>query len=274
MANTLATSDPRLRPLICYLPDTADDLSGRWRRQWDSIHGGFFGVDLTASDAPHRDFLIERLNTEFHRIDRPVVLIAHGIGCMPLAWWAEYGDPASIERIIGALLIEPPDVDRPGRHPWLSRFGACSRTPLPFPSFVVASSDDPRSPIRTAMSLAADWGSSFACAGHKGRLNPQRDGDRKLLEWLLDRLLLNETGSGDTAEPSRATFTRQHQDRPEVARADWPDPSTGIKKEHDTSYQRTVARRARPGRIPRQWSSPRSQSSARVVHSPGAVAEI
>lgn len=274
MANTLATPDLRQKPMICYLPDRADDLSWSWRRQWESIHGGCLSVDVTASNAPHRDFLVERLNSEFHRIDRPVVLIAHGIGCVPLAWWAEYGDPAPAQRVIGALLVEPPDVDRPGRHPWLSRFGACSRAPLPFPSFVVASENDPRCPIRTAMLLARDWDSGFAYAGDKGRLTPQRDGDRKLLAWLLARLLMDGFGSGTTVELSRARFTKQRGGRPAVARTDWPDRFTAIEKEHDTSFQPRAARRARAGHGLRQWSSPPSQSSARVVHSAGAAAEI
>jgi hypothetical protein len=46
---------------------------------------------------------------------RPVVLVAHSLGCLAVAWWAEYERLANGLRadlpVIGALLVAPPDVE-------------------------------------------------------------------------------------------------------------------------------------------------------------------
>jgi predicted alpha/beta hydrolase family esterase len=141
-------------------------------------------------DDPHRNTWVNKLNLAIHRAERPVVLVAHSLGCMTVAWWAEYEQPRPDSGVIGALLVAPPDVDRPGLDPRLARFGACPRGELPFPSVLVASQDDPYCSRTTAISLARDWGSRFADAGAVGHINAESDlGDWPLGQRLLEQLL-------------------------------------------------------------------------------------
>ena len=121
------------------------------------------------------------------RVPSGMELGRHGLGCVTTAWWAEYEQPRYAAPVVGALLVAPPDVERPGRDPRLARFGACPRKPLPFPSFLVASGNDPPCPFDTAVSLARDWGSRFAFAGDVGHL----DASSNLGEWPLGERLLN-----------------------------------------------------------------------------------
>lgn len=177
-------------PLILLIPGLNDSGPDHWQTRWERKQANARRVDLGMWDDPHRNTWVNKLNLAIHRADRPVVLVAHSLGCLTVAWWAEYEQPGPDSGVVGALLVAPPDVDRPGLDPRLARFGACPRGELPFPSVLVASQDDPYCSQRSAISLARDWGSRFADAGAVGHVNAQSDlGDWPLGEHLLEQLL-------------------------------------------------------------------------------------
>lgn len=99
---------------------------------------------------------------------RPVVLIAHSLGCIAVAHWAErFGGG----RVAGALLVAPADAERAGAPAALAPFAPIPRRPLPFPSLVVASSNDPASDPARSAGLAGHWGSRFICLPDAGHIN-------------------------------------------------------------------------------------------------------
>ncbi|MBW8752835.1 MAG: serine hydrolase family protein [Sphingomonadales bacterium] len=177
-------------PLILLIPGLHDSGPDHWQTRWERKYANARRVELGMWDDPHRNTWVNKLNLAIHRAERPVVLVAHSLGCLTVAWWAEYEQPGPDSGVIGALLAAPPDVDRPGLDPRLARFSACPRAELPFPSVVAASQNDPYCSQRSAISLARDWGSRFADAGAVGHINAASDlGDWPLGERLLDQLL-------------------------------------------------------------------------------------
>jgi predicted alpha/beta hydrolase family esterase len=70
---------------------------------------------------------------------RPAIVIAHSLGCINLAHLAQRQPTA----IAGALLVAPADVERPNVPAEIAGFGPIPRTRLPFPSRLVASTNDP-----------------------------------------------------------------------------------------------------------------------------------
>ncbi len=101
---------------------------------------------------------------------RPVVIVAHSLG-VPAVIQAL---PHLTNAIAGALLVAPPDVANPAIRPrHLMTFGPYPRDPLPFPSMVVASRNDPFCDFEIAEDLAAAWGSLFIDAGETGHLNSE-----------------------------------------------------------------------------------------------------
>jgi predicted alpha/beta hydrolase family esterase len=144
-------------------------------------------LSLGMWDAPHRNTWVNKLNLAIRRADRPVVLVAQGIACLAVAWWAEYEQADAGDAVTGALLVLPPDIDRPGADPRLARFGACPRGPLPFPSYLVAGPDEPAELRHSLSQLARDWNASFV--SEEVGTADWPDG-----QWLLDRLLRRETG--------------------------------------------------------------------------------
>ena len=153
------------------------------RRTWQTLE--LTGLDFQIIDlgdwpakgggAPHRNTLVNRLGLAIHRARRPVLLLAHGHGCVVAAWWAEYENPTfhggqSANRVLGAVLVEPPDLDRPGSDPAMALIGSCPRGPLPFPSFLVSDIAHAEDLRRSRRMLAADWGSRLAEVTRNERL--------------------------------------------------------------------------------------------------------
>jgi hypothetical protein len=98
--------------------------------------------------------------------------------------------PELVYRAKGALLVAPADVDLPGVPLVLKDFAPIPRQPLPCPSVVVASSNDPYLPTDSARELASVWGSSLVEIGEAGHIN----GESGLGDWpdgkrLLRRLM-------------------------------------------------------------------------------------
>jgi predicted alpha/beta hydrolase family esterase len=207
-------------PLILLIPGLHDSGPDHWQTRWEHKLANVQRVELGMWDDPHRNTWVNKLNLAIYRANRPVVLAAHSLGCLTVAWWAEYERPTADSGVIGALLVAPPDVDRPGLDDRLARFGACPRGELPFPSVVVASQDDPYCSQRTAIALARDWGSRFADAGAVGHINADSDlGDWPLGERLLEQLMrgrgplpreLDVTGFVPTWQDSAAHRARRH----------------------------------------------------------------
>lgn len=178
MANTTV----RTKPLVLLITGRGQGDDNRWIKSWQLARDDTQWVELGEWDAPHRNTWVNKLNLAIHYAERPVILVAHDIGCLAVAWWAEYEQPVPNELVAGALLVAPPDVDRPGADPRLAPFGACPRRTLPFPSFVVADRYASQPQLVTSTQLASDWGSSFT-------LDEIDDRDCAQGQYLLRRLL-------------------------------------------------------------------------------------
>lgn len=174
-------------PLILLVPGLGNSGPGHWQTLWEENLPDCRRVDLGLWDDPHRNTWVNKLNLVIQRADRPVVLVAHGLGCLVVSWWAEFEQPRD-GKVIGALLVAPPDVEERHIDRRLTRFAPFPQGELPFPSFLVASRNDPGMAYGSARRLAETWGSRFADAGPVGHINAEAD----LGEWAFGRLLLNQ----------------------------------------------------------------------------------
>lgn len=110
-------------------------------------------------------------------IDGPVVIVAHSGGCIMVAHWAQQS--AHLAKVRGALLATPPDFETPmpDGYPTLAVLDSAGwlpvpRTPLPFPSWVALSQNDPLGSVERVSELAQDWNSTVIDLGEVGHLNP------------------------------------------------------------------------------------------------------
>jgi len=118
---------------------------------------------------------VTMLQASLAQIRGPVILVAHSAGCMIVAHWAQ----RHRRTIKGALLVTPPDFESPmpPGYPTPDVLDQCGwlpvpRTPLPFPSIVAASANDPLARLERVAELSDTWGSRLVSLGNVGHLNP------------------------------------------------------------------------------------------------------
>jgi predicted alpha/beta hydrolase family esterase len=109
--------------------------------------------------------------------DLPIVIVAHSLG---VATAIHAVNELSPGMIAGAFLVAPADVDNAARWPVTSGytfdrsahgFAPLPMRRLPFPSAVVASTNDPYCSLERARVLAQNWGARFIQAGMMGHIN-------------------------------------------------------------------------------------------------------
>lgn len=101
---------------------------------------------------------------------KPVVFVAHSAGCSLVAHAAE--KLAHLNKVKGAYLVAAPSENSlrllQGIDPIFSHV---PRAPLPFPSLLVASSNDPYATMESSAEFASAWGSVLVEAGEAGHIN-------------------------------------------------------------------------------------------------------
>jgi predicted alpha/beta hydrolase family esterase len=176
-------------PHILTVPGLDGSGPRHWQSIWERELPDCSRADLGAWHTPHRNSWVNRLNLAIRDVGRPVILVAHSLGCLAVAWWAQLERPAYGDPVVGALLVAPPEVDVQPFDQRLAGFAPTPVLPLPFPSIVAASRDDPYIQIERARRLALFWGSQFADAGATGHINAESElGHWDFGLFLLGRL--------------------------------------------------------------------------------------
>jgi len=174
-------------PLCLTVPGIGNSGRGHWQTLWERDRLDCARIDLGCWEAPIRNVWLSRIDQAVGDAGRPVVLVAHGLGCHAVAWWAALLGKAAARRVRGALMVAPPDPRRDRR---LADFAPVPTAMLPFPSIVAASRDDGVADLGWSRALAAEWVSDFDLgeAGHvnaRSRLGGWSEGQR-LLDMLID----------------------------------------------------------------------------------------
>ncbi|MEW6480101.1 RBBP9/YdeN family alpha/beta hydrolase [Hydrogenophaga bisanensis] len=170
---------------VLILPGWQNSGPGHWQSRWETLHG-FRRVDQHDWMTPRRGDWIARLEDVILGSDGPVVLVAHSLGCILTAAWAQVS--RSTARVQGALLVAPGDPERDELRGVLPSWAPIVRDRLPFPSLLLGSHDDPYCSLAKAQSLADAWGSRFIDCGPCGHINAESG----LGDWPDGLALLRE----------------------------------------------------------------------------------
>src|SRR5215217_2714954 len=96
-------------PLALTIPGLNSSGPSHWQSIWENTRGDCERVDLGMWSSPRRNSWVTKLDHAIKTAPAPVILVAHSLGCLAVAWWAAlegqpYGWP-----VAGALLVAPPD---------------------------------------------------------------------------------------------------------------------------------------------------------------------
>lgn len=200
------------QPQILLVPGLHNSGPEHWQSHWERELPEASRVELGCWDDPDRNLWVNRLNLAIHKATAPVILVAHSLGCHAVAWWAEYEQASrDADKVIGALLVAPPDVESAGVDPRLKRFGPLIPGRLPFRSLLVASTDDPYAAMGQSKRMARKWGSQLVDAGPLGHINAASGiGNWPYGKFLLRRLIRT---MGETIETAAGDPVAAHQRR-------------------------------------------------------------
>ena len=148
-------------PEVLIVPGLRNSGAAHWQTLWQEQNPLFQRLTLLDWDTPDLDTWASAVANATAGASAPPIVVAHSFGCLAML-------RAAISqgvRIAAALVVAPADPDRFDATPLLPR-GL-----LPFPTILVASTNDPWLKFLKAGALATRWGSRFIGYRNAGHIN-------------------------------------------------------------------------------------------------------
>ena len=122
---------------------------------------------------------VEAIQNQVSQITGPILIVAHSAGVLMTIHWASRHASNLDTRVIGALLVSPPDITAswPSQYPSPATLKQNGWSPipdetLPFAALVVGSTNDYLASFSSVKNMAENWGCKLHNAGSVGHLNP------------------------------------------------------------------------------------------------------
>jgi predicted alpha/beta hydrolase family esterase len=156
---------------ILIVPGLGSSGADHWQTRWQAKLSTARRVAQDDWETPRRDAWVARILEAIDAAARPVVIVAHSLGCIAVAHAAADFAPG---RVKGALLVAPPSARAIQAIAAIDpAFAPLPIDPLPFPSLLVASQTDPHASPLEAEEMAGRWGSHLLDAGDAGHINAE-----------------------------------------------------------------------------------------------------
>lgn len=176
---------------VLILPGLGNSGPGHWQTLWEQADPSFKRVAQRDWEHPQLDEWAANLEAAVAEAGPGVVLVAHSLGCLLVAHWAQ----RSAGRVHGALLVAVPNPGRADFPASAASFGPVPLVALPFPSILVASEDDRYGSVEFAQRCASAWGSRLVSIGPAGHINAESG----LGQWPEGAALLESLIRGDVS---------------------------------------------------------------------------
>jgi uncharacterized protein len=169
---------------IVLLPGLYDSGPDHWQSHWERTLPNTLRVVQRDWETPARDEWVATLEDAVVEAGPDSVLVSHSTACALIAFWA-----AQTSRTVrGALIVAPSDTEGSNYPKGPTGWTPMPANRLPFPSIVVASTDDEYVSLERARAFADAWGSRFVNIGDAGHINSASG----LGDWPHGRELLTE----------------------------------------------------------------------------------
>ena len=169
---------------ILLLPGLSNSGPEHWQSYWERDDPTCVRVEQREWEAPARNEWVATLERAVEEFGPDVVLVPHSTACALVAFWAA----ATVRAVRGALLVAPSDTEASSYPAGPTGWQPMPLATLPFPSIVVASSDDAYVTLDRARLFAVAWGSRFVPIGAAGHINSASG----LGSWSRGKALLTD----------------------------------------------------------------------------------
>ena len=175
---------------LLLVPGLYNSGPDHWQSHWERELPDARRVEQRDWSMPICRDWVHALDDAVRAASAPVTIAAHSLGCATVAHWA-IGAPAdALQKVRGALLVAPSDLEAPRYPVGMAGFIPLPLDPLPFPTIVVASTDDEWVSLERATFFADEWGSRLVNVGAKGHVNSASG----LGSWAEGQALLTSLG--------------------------------------------------------------------------------
>ena len=157
---------PTARPILI-VPGYRNSGPGHWQTLFEARFATARRVHMPCFEEPARDAWVGALDRAVAACAAPPVLVAHSLGCIAVAHWAQ----RATRRVHAALLVAPCDVEKSDLPGCLRGFAPLPQGPLCFPARLVASTNDPYVELNRAGEMAFAWGARTHVVENGGHLN-------------------------------------------------------------------------------------------------------
>lgn len=153
---------------VVIVPGIGNSGPGHWQTLWQRRDPRMRRLQPDSFAQPQLHDWLRALDRCVQQCATPPLLVAHSLGCLLVAHWAARA--ARLPR--GAFLVAVPDPDSAAfPQAEAASFVPVPTAPLPFPSLMVAGSDDPYAALSYSRRCASDWGSGLIELDRVGHLN-------------------------------------------------------------------------------------------------------
>ncbi len=164
---------------ILIVPGWQGSGPGHWQSRWERNLTTARRLPLADWINSDKDQWVGAIIEAVTTSTQPPVLVAHSLGVLAAAHAA-----LKLPRgaLAGAFLVAPADIDEARHWPTMQGnawpesglgFGPAPLAALPFPSMLLASSDDPYCRLERARHFAAAWGSALIEVGPAGHITAE-----------------------------------------------------------------------------------------------------
>lgn len=194
---------------VLVVPGLHNSGPGHWQSRWQQGYLGLTRVRQVDWACPDLEAWSERVALAAQEQPAPQIVVAHSFGCLATVHAAAHRGA----RLAGALLVAPADPAR------FSIELAAIDDALPFPTTLVASTNDPWMKLTKAGALATAWGSRLLTMDGAGHINV----DSGHGEWPQGLYALRDLAErAAAAGTARAPWRARSRARPAPADAATP----------------------------------------------------
>jgi uncharacterized protein len=179
--------DVRMHRMIT-LPGIGGSNDSHWQTTWERMDNRFTRFTPVSWERPNLGDWMQALERAVSNCDQPPVLVAHSLSCLLVAHWSLQ----TTTNVAGAFLVCVPDPTSPQFPSAAASFRKVPTRALPFPSVVVASTNDPYAGMDYVRGRTHEWQAGLIVAGALGHINASSG----LCDWPQGRGLLDAFCAG------------------------------------------------------------------------------